>query len=116
MSPALQVTMPDDTNTTHHSTPNSESTAQWPNRTTLQPFTPNMPEKGGETIEELFKLLPPYGKLNCATNLQKDETIDEANSRITTSEGMYMMYCLLVQKAQNADQGTTHQKTLSQKG
>jgi hypothetical protein len=29
---------------------------------------------------------------------------------------MYMMYCLLVQKAQNADQGTTHQKTLSQKG
>jgi hypothetical protein len=75
-----------------------------------------MPEKGGETIEELFKLLSPHGKPGCVTNLQEDETIDEAISRITTSEGMYKIYCLLVQKAQMADQGTAHQKMLSQKG
>jgi hypothetical protein len=29
---------------------------------------------------------------------------------------MYKMYCLLVQKSQMADQGTAHQKMLSQKG
>jgi hypothetical protein len=75
-----------------------------------------MPEKRGETIEELFKLLPPHGKPGCVTNLQEDETIDEAISRIATSEGMYKMYCLLGQKAQVADQGTDHQKILSQKG
>jgi len=108
--------MPDDTNTSDFSTPSSEATAQGPNMAVLQPFTPSMPGKRGETIEELFKLLPPHSKPGCVTNLQEDETIDEAISRITTSEGMYKMYCLLVQKAQMADQGTAHQKMLSQKG
>ena len=70
----------------------------------LQLPTPNVQEKGGETIEELFKQLPSYGKPECATYLQKDETIDEAISRITKSEGMYTMLCLMLQKTQNASQ------------
>jgi hypothetical protein len=52
----------------------------------LEPSTPNAPEKGGETIEDMFKQLPPHGKKNCVTHLQKNETIDEAISRIATSE------------------------------
>ena len=108
--------MPDGTNATQFSTPSPESTVQWPDRAMLQPFTPNMPEKGGETIAELVKQLPPYGKPDCATHLRKDETIDEAIGRVTTSEGMCMMYWMLVQKAQNANQGTAHKKLLSQKG
>ena len=87
-SPTLQVTMPDGTDATHFSTPSPEATVQWPDRAMLQLFTPNVPEKGGETIEDLFKQLPPYGKPDCATHLQKDETIDEAISRITTLERM----------------------------
>jgi hypothetical protein len=75
-----------------------------------------MTRKEGKTIEELFKLLPPYGKPGCVTNLQKDETIDEAISRISTSDEMYKMYYLLAQKAKIADQGTSHQEMLSQKG
>ena len=49
-------------------------------------------------------------------HLREDETIDEAISRITTLEEMYKMYWMLVQKSQNSDQGTNHDKTLSQKG
>jgi len=108
-SPTLQVN-------SNFSTPSLESTAQWPNGATTHPFTPNMTRKEGKTIEELFKLLPPYGKPGCVTNLQKDETIDEAISRISTSDEMYKMYYLLTQKAKIADQGTSHQKMLSQKG
>ena len=63
----------------------------------------------------MFKRLPPHGKLNCVTHLRKDETIDEAISRIATLEGMYKMYCMLSQKAQNADQGTDHKETLTKK-
>jgi len=76
---------------------------------------PNRAGKGGETIEDIYKQLPPRGKPDCVTHLSTNETIDEAISRITTSEGMYKMYWMLVQKAQNADQGTDHKKTLSQK-
>jgi hypothetical protein len=72
---------------------------------TMQPVTTNMPGKRGETIEELFKQLPPCGKPDCSTHLRKDETINEDISRITTSEGMDMMYCMLAQKAKNANQG-----------
>ena len=63
----------------------------------------------------MFKRLPPHGKPNCATHLLTNETIDEAISRIETSEGMYKMYWVLSQKAQNADQGTDHKKTLTKK-
>jgi hypothetical protein len=75
-----------------------------------------MTRKEGKTIEELFKLLPPYGKPGCVTNLQEDETIDEAIGRMSTSDEMYKMYYLLAQKAKMADQGTSHQEMLSQKG
>jgi hypothetical protein len=75
-----------------------------------------MTRKEGKTIEELFKLLPPYGKPGCVTNLQEDETIDEAIGRISTSDEMYKMYYLLAQKAKMADQGTSYQEMLSQKG
>ena len=104
------------TDAPHFSTPSPESTVQWPDRAMLELSTPNVPEKEGESIEELFKQLPPYGKPDCVTHLREDETIDEDISRITMLEGMYKMYWMLVQKAQNADQGTDHKKTLSQKG
>ena len=52
----------------------------------LELSTPNVPEIGGETIEELFKKLPPHGKPDCVTHLQKDETLDEAINRIATLE------------------------------
>ena len=61
--------MPDGTDATHFSTPSPESTVQWPNEVMLELLTPNVPEKGGGTIEELFKQLLPYGKLDCATHL-----------------------------------------------
>ena len=77
--------------------------------------TTNAPEKGGETIEDMFKQLPPHGKPNCVTHLLTNETIDEAISRIATSEGMYKMYWMLSQKAQNADKGTDHKETQTKK-
>ena len=74
------------------------------------------PGKRGETIEELFKKLMSHGKPDCVTHLRKDETIDEAINRITTSEGHYKMYWMLSQKAQpNADLGTDRQKVLKMK-
>jgi hypothetical protein len=75
-----------------------------------------MTRKEGKTIEELFKILPPFGKPGCVTNLQENETIDEAIGRISTSDEMYKMYYLLAQKAKMADQETSHQNMLSQKG
>ena len=77
--------------------------------------TPNAPEKGGETIEDMFKRLPTHGKPNCVTHLLTNETIDEAINRIATLEGMYKIYWMLSQKAQNADQETDHKKTLTKK-
>ena len=71
--------------------------------------------KRGETIEDMFKRLPPHGKPNCVMHLLTNETIDEAISRIATSEGMYKMYWMLSQKAQNADQGTDHKEKLTKK-
>ena len=62
----------------------------------LELSTPNMPEKGGETIEDLFKRLLPHRKPNCVTHLMTNETIDEAISRIETTEGIYKMYWILV--------------------
>jgi hypothetical protein len=108
-SPTLQVN-------SNFSTPSSESTDQWPNEATMHPFTPNMTRKEGRTIEELYIQTPPYGKPGCITNLKRNETIDEAIGRISTSNEMYKMYYLLTQKAKMADQGTPHQKILSQKG
>ena len=115
-SPTLEGTISCSTAATHLFTPRPESTVQWPDRAMLELSTPNTPEKGGETIEDVFKRLPPHGKPNCVTHLRKDETIDEAISRIAMLEGMYKMYWMLSQKAQNADQGKDHKKTLSQKG
>ena len=63
----------------------------------------------------MFKRLPPHGKLNCVMHLLTNETIDEAISRIATSEGMYKMYWILSQKSQNADQGKGHKETLAKK-
>ena len=79
----------------------------------LELATPNAPEKGGETIEDIFKQLPPHSKLSCVTHLLTNETIDEAISRITTLKEMYKMYWMLSQKAQNADLGMDHQKMLT---
>ena len=81
----------------------------------MEPSTPNAPEKGGEPIEDMFKGLPPHGEPNCVTHLWKDETIDEAISRIAKLEGIYKMYWMLAQKAQNANQGTNHKETLTKK-
>ena len=77
--------------------------------------TPKASEKGGETIEDMFKRLPPHGKPKCVTHLLTNETIDEAISRIATLEGMYKMCWMLSQKAQNVDQGTDHKETLTKK-
>jgi hypothetical protein len=82
----------------------------------LEPSTPNAPAKGGGTIEGMFKQIQPHGKPDCVTHLRKDETIDEAINRITTSEGRYKMYRILSQKAQqNADLGTDRQQMLKMK-
>ena len=72
-------------------------------------------KRGGETIEEMFKRLPSHSKQNCVTHLRKDENIDEAISRIATLEGMYKMYWMLSQKAQNANQVTGHKEMLTKK-
>ena len=105
-SPTLKGTMSGGIDAPHLPTPSH----------LLELSTPNMPGNGGKYVEELFKQLPPYGKPDCVTHLREDETIDEAFSRITTSGEIYKMYWMLVQKAQNADKGTDHEKTLSQKG
>ena len=86
--PTLEGTISGGTSAPHLSTPRPESTVQWPDWAMSEPSTPNAPAKGGETIEDMFKRLPPHGNPDCVTHLQKDETIDEAISRITTSEGL----------------------------
>ena len=113
--PTLESTISGGTAAPHLSTPRQESTVQWPDWALLEPSTPNAPAKGGETIEDMFKQLPPHGKPNCVTHLRKDETIDEAISRIATLEGMYKMYWMLAQKTQNSNQGTDHKETLAKK-
>ena len=115
-SPTVEDTVSCCTAAPHYSTPHTESMFQWPDSAMMEPATSNAPEKGGETIEYIYKRLPPRCKPDCVAHLSTNETIDEAISRITTSEGMYKMYWMLAQKAQNADQGTDHKKTLSQKG
>ena len=93
--PTLEGTISGGTAATHLSMPRPELTIQWPDWAMLEPPTTNAPEKRGETIEDLFKRLPPHGKPDCVTHLQKDETIDEAINRITMSEGCYWMYSML---------------------
>ena len=100
----------------HFFMPRPKSTFQWTDRAMLELATPNALEKGGDAIEDMFKQLPPHGKLDCVTHLLTNEAIDEAISRIEKLEGMYKMYWILVHKAQNADQRTDHKKTLTQKG
>jgi hypothetical protein len=113
--PTLEATMSGGTAASTFSTPNPEAAVQRPDRAMLELSTPNMLEKG-EIIEDLFKRLLPHGKPNCVTHLLTNETIDEAISRIETLEGMYKMYWILVNKAQNANQGTDYQKKLTQEG
>ena len=43
--------MPDSTDAPHFSTPSPESTVQWPDEVMVELLTPNVPEKGGKTIE-----------------------------------------------------------------
>ena len=105
-SPTLKGTTTGGTDAPHLPTPSH----------LLELSTSEVPKKGGKSVEELFKQLPPYGKLDCVTHLQEGETIDKAISRITTLAEIYKMYYILVQKAQNSNQGTYHKKTLSQKG
>jgi hypothetical protein len=58
----------------------------------------------------------PHGKPDCVTHLRKDETINEAITRITMPEGRYKMYWMLSQKAQQkADLGPDLQKMLKMK-
>jgi hypothetical protein len=75
-SPALEGTMSGGTAASLFSTPRLELTAQWQDRAMLKISTPNLPEKGGETIEDIFKQLLPHGKPDCNTHLQENETID----------------------------------------
>ena len=78
-SSALEGAMSGGTAASLFSMPRLESNAQ-------RQSTPNLPEKGGETIEDIFKQLLPHGKPDCTTHLQEKETIDQAISRTTTSE------------------------------
>ena len=57
-------------------------------RAMLELSTPNMLEKGGETIEDFFKRLIPHGKPHCIMHLLINETINEAISKIEILEGM----------------------------
>ena len=75
--------------------------------------TPNLPEKGGETIEDIFKRLLPHGKLDCTTHLQEKETIDKAIERIATSEELYKMYWMLTEKSKSVNQETYHARVLA---
>ena len=84
-SPALEGTMSDGTAASHLSTPRLELNYQWL-KAMLKVSTPNVTEKGGETIEDIFEQLLPHGKPDCTTQFQEKETIDQAISRTTTSE------------------------------
>ena len=57
----------------------------------LKGSTPNLPKKGRETIEDIFKQLLPHGKPDCITHLQKKETIDQAINRLAMLEELYKM-------------------------
>ena len=83
-SSALEGAMSGGTAASLFSTPCLESNAQWQS-------TPSLPEKGGETIEDIFKRLLPHGKLDCTTHLQEKETIDKAINRIAKSEESHKM-------------------------
>jgi len=116
-SPTLEGTISGGIAATHLSAPRPELIIQWPDWSMLEPPTPNASAKRGETVEDLSKRLPPHGTPDCVTHLRKDDTIDEAINRITTSERRYKMYWMLSQKAQqNADLVTDHQKMLKIEG
>jgi len=114
-SPTQEGTFSSGTAAPHLPMPRPELTLQLPDWSMWTPPTPNAPAKGGETIEDMFKQLPPHGKQDCATHLQKHETIDEDIIRIATLEGLYKVYWMLSQKAQNANRGTDHKEMLTKK-
>ena len=87
-------------------TQRSKSNAQWQS-------TPNLPEKGEETIEDIFKQLLPYGKPDCTTFLPENETIDTAINKLATSEESYKMYWILAEKSKSVNQGTYHARELA---
>jgi hypothetical protein len=87
-------------------TQRSKSNAQWQS-------TPNLPEKGEETIEDIFKQLLPYGKPDCTTFLPENETIDTAINKLATSEESYKMYWMLTKKSKVVNQETYHARVLS---
>jgi hypothetical protein len=72
-----------------------------------------LPEKGEETIEEIFKQLLPHGKQDCATFLQENETIDAAIDRLATSEELYKMYWMLTKNSRIINQETVHAGVLA---
>ena len=72
-----------------------------------------MPEKGEETIEDIFKQLLPHGKQDCATFLQENETIDAAIDRLATSEELYKMYWMLTKKSRVVNQEMYHARVLA---
>ena len=71
-SPALEGAMSGGTTASHFSTPRLELTAQWQDMAMLKVSTPNLPKKGGKTIEDIFKQLLPHGKPDCTTFLQEN--------------------------------------------
>ena len=66
-------------------------------------LTPTLPDKKGETIDEMIRQLPPHGTQSCITNTQDNETIDKLISRIPMSEGLYKLYWILTQKAKSPE-------------
>jgi hypothetical protein len=75
--------------------------------------TPNLPEKGKDTIEDIFKRLLPHGKPDCTTFLQENETIHTAINRLATSEESYKMCWMLTEKSRFVNQETYHARVLA---
>ena len=69
----------------------------------------------GETFEDLIKRLPPHGPLDCVTQTRKDKTINEPISRLPMSEGLYKLFCKLMQKSKNKGLGADQQAMIKKK-
>jgi hypothetical protein len=100
----LEDTISSGTTAPHLPMPCPESTLEWPGAMARwAPPTPNAPAKRGKAIEDLIKQLPPHGPPNCATHTREDETINNLISRLPTSEGLYKLFCKLIQKSKSKD-------------
>ena len=72
-----------------------------------------MPEKGEETIEDIFKRLLSHGKPDCTTFVQENDTIDTAINWLATSEESYKMCWMLTKKSRFVNQETYHARVLA---